>query len=372
MKYVDEFRDARLITKTLAEIRSLAKSKSHYRIMEICGGHTHAIFRFGLKELLPSNVELIHGPGCPVCVLPMGRMDDGLDLANDPSVIFTAFGDMMRVPGSKGSPLESKARGADVRIVYSPLDALKIAQENPERKVVFFAIGFETTAPSTALTLMRAKALAIDNFFVFCNHITIAPAIRAILDAPEMKLDAFIGPGHVSTVIGCRPYEFIARDYHCPIAVAGFEPVDILEAMVMVLRQLRSDVAKVESQYRRAVPWEGNPAALRVMAEVFEERPHFEWRGLGSIPKSALGIRSEYAAWDAEQTMPIPGVRVADPDAAQCGEVLRGVLKPHQCKLFGKECTPERPIGALMVSSEGACAAHYKYGFHEQDLVTLQ
>jgi hydrogenase expression/formation protein HypD len=214
--------------------------------------------------------------------------------------------------------------------------------------------------------------LGIDNFAVFCNHITIAPAIRAILDSPDMKLDAFIGPGHVSTVIGCRPYEFIARDYQCPIAVAGFEPLDILEAMVMVLRQLRDGVAKVESQYKRAVPWEGNSAALKVMAEVFEERPHFEWRGLGSIPLSALRIRSQYAAWDAEQTMPVPGVRVADPSEAQCGEVLRGVLKPHECILFGKQCTPERPIGALMVSSEGACAAHYKYARYEQDLVTLQ
>jgi hydrogenase expression/formation protein HypD len=372
MKFVDEFRDPRLIEKALAEIADLAKSKRHYRVMEICGGHTHSIFRFGLNDLLPPNVELIHGPGCPVCVLPMGRIDDGLDLAGDPSVIFTAFGDMMRVPGCKGSPLESKARGADVRIVYSPLDALKIAQRNPERKVIFFAFGFETTAPSTALTLIHAKLLGIDNFAVFCNHITIAPAIRAILDSPDMKLDAFIGPGHVSTVIGCRPYEFVARDYDCPIAVAGFEPVDILEALVMVLRQLGSGAAKVESQYKRAVPWDGNPAALKAMAEVFEERPHFEWRGLGSIPQSALRIRSEYAPWDAERTMPIRAVSVADPNGAQCGEVLRGRLKPHECRLFGKECTPERPIGALMVSSEGACAAQYKYGFHEQDLVTLQ
>ncbi len=255
MKYVDEFRDPRLIRLAAEEIRTLADSRRHYRIMEVCGGHTHAIFRFGLKDLLPPNVELIHGPGCPVCVLPMGRMDDGLDLANDPNVIFTAFGDMMRVPGSKGSPLESKARGADVRIVYSPLDALKIAQKNPDRKVVFFAIGFETTAPSTALTLLRARALGVTNFDVFCNHVTIIPAIRAILDSPDMRLDGFIGPGHVSTVIGCRPYEFIVRDYRCPIAVSGFEPLDILQSLVMVLRQLRNGEAKVENQYqpRRAL-----------------------------------------------------------------------------------------------------------------------
>jgi hydrogenase expression/formation protein HypD len=261
-----------------------------------------------------------------------------------------------------------------VRIVYSPLDALKIAQQNPDRRVVFFAIGFETTAPSTALTLLRARALGVTNFVVFCNHVTIIPAIRAILDSPDMRLEGFIGPGHVSTVIGCRPYEFIARDYRCPIAVSGFEPVDILQSLVMVLRQLRAGVAKVENQYSRVVPWEGNMAALRALAEVFEVRPHFEWRGLGFISHSALRIRDSFAAWDAEKTMPIRGVSVADPKAAQCGEVLKGVLKPHQCKLFGKECTPEHPIGALMVSPEGACAAHFKYAHLElpQQLPILQ
>ncbi len=370
MKYVDEFRDPQLIRRALAEIRELASSGRHYRVMEVCGGHTHAIFRFGLKGLLPPNVELIHGPGCPVCVLPMGRIDDGLSLANDPNVIFTAFGDMMRVPGSKGSPLESKARGADVRMVYAPLDALKIAQQNPDRQVVFFAIGFETTAPSTALTLLRAKALGVKNFAVFSNHVTIIPAIRALLESPDMRLDAFIGPGHVSTVIGCRPYEFIARDYRCPIAVSGFEPLDILQSLAMVLRQLRRGEAKVENQYARVVPWEGNLAALRVLAEVFEVRPHFEWRGLGFISQSALRVRAKYADWDAEQTMPVAGVCVADPKAAQCGEVLKGVLKPHQCKLFGKECTPEHPIGALMVSSEGACAAHFKYAHDPLPVLT--
>lgn len=368
MQFVDEFRNPELIHRAVDEIRALADPKREYRVMEVCGGHTHAIFRFGLKGLLPPNVELIHGPGCPVCVLPMGRIDDGLELASDPNVIFTAFGDMMRVPGSKGSPLESKARGADVRIVYSPLDALKIAQQNPDRKVVFFAIGFETTAPSTALTLLRARAMNIRNFAVFSNHVTIIPAIRAILESPDMRLDAFIGPGHVSTVIGCRPYEFIVQNYRCPIAVSGFEPLDILQSLVMVLRQLKAGVAKVENQYSRVVPWEGNMAALRAMAEVFEVRPYFEWRGLGFITQSALRIRDAFAPWDAEQTMHVPGICVTDPKAAQCGEVLKGVLKPHQCKLFGKECTPEHPIGALMVSSEGACAAHYKYA----DLETVR
>ncbi len=370
MKFVDEFREPEVITKTSAEIRRLAVPNRHYRIMEVCGGHTHAIYRFGLKDLLPSNIELIHGPGCPVCVLPMGRIDDGLSIAQDPNVIFTAFGDMMRVPGTLGSPLEHKARGMDVRIVYSPADALKMAEKNPDKHVMFFAIGFETTAPSTALTLMRAKAQGIHNFSVFCNHVTIIPAIRAILDSPDMRIDAFIGPGHVSTVIGCRPYEWIAKNENKPVAVSGFEPLDILQSIVMVLRQLKADEARIENQYKRVVPWEGNRAALRAMAEVFELRPYFEWRGLGFISQSALRLRESYAEWDSEQRFEVPGVRVTDPKAAQCGEVLKGVLKPHQCKLFAKECTPEHPIGALMVSSEGSCAAYFNYEHRKTAMVT--
>lgn len=361
MKFVDEFRDAEVIIQARDEIHRLADPGRHYRLMEVCGGHTHAIYRFGLKDLLPENVELIHGPGCPVCVLPMGRIDDGLALAQDPNVIFAAFGDMMRVPGAHGSPLEHKARGVDVRIVYSPSDALKLARLNPDRHVMFFAIGFETTAPSTALTLMRAKAEGLHNFSVFCNHVTIIPAIRAILDSPDMRLDGFIGPGHVSTVIGCRPYEWIARDEGKPIVVGGFEPLDLLQSIVMLLRQLRDGTSIVENQYTRVVPWEGNKAALRAMGEVFQLRPYFEWRGLGFISQSALSIREEFAEWDAESRFQVPGVRVTDPKAAQCGEVLKGVLKPHQCKLFGRECTPERPVGALMVSSEGSCAAYFNY-----------
>jgi hydrogenase expression/formation protein HypD len=361
MKYVDEFRDPGVITKAAEEIRRLADPARHYRFMEVCGGHTHAIYRFGLKDLLPENIELVHGPGCPVCVLPMGRIDDGLSMCKDPNVIFTAFGDMMRVPGTHGSPLEHKARGMDVRIVYSPSDALKLAEKNPDRHVIFFAIGFETTAPSTALILMRAKAKGVENFSVFCNHVTIIPGIRAILDSPDMRIDAFIGPGHVSTVIGCRPYEWIARNEGRPIVVSGFEPVDVLQAIVMLLRQLKAGEAKVENQYKRVVPWEGNRAALKAMAEVFELRHYFEWRGMGFISQSALRIKDSYAQWDAEKRFSVPGVRVTDPKAAQCGEVLKGVLKPVQCKLFGKECTPERPVGALMVSSEGSCAAYYNY-----------
>jgi hydrogenase expression/formation protein HypD len=361
MKFVDEFRDPAMISRAVEEVRRLADSDRRYRFMEVCGGHTHAIYRFGLKDLLPSNIELVHGPGCPVCVLPMGRIDDGLSMTRDPNVIFTAFGDMMRVPGTQGSPLEWKDRGADVRIVYSPADALKIAEKNPERHVMFFAIGFETTAPSTALTLMRARSRGIRNFSVFCNHVTIIPAIRAILDSPDMRIDAFLGPGHVSTVIGCRPYEWVARNERKPIVVTGFEPLDILQSIVMLLRQLRAGEAKVENQYTRVVPWDGNRAALKAMAEVFELRPYFEWRGMGFISQSALRLKESFSEWDSERRFSVPGVRVTDPRAAQCGEVLKGVLKPVQCKLFGNECTPERPVGALMVSSEGSCAAYYNY-----------
>jgi hydrogenase expression/formation protein HypD len=370
VKFVDEFRAPDVIGKASEEIRRLADPNRHYRFMEVCGGHTHAIYRFGLKDLLPPNIELVHGPGCPVCVLPMGRIDDGLSMSADANVMFTAFGDMMRVPGTKGSPLEHKARGMDVRIVYSPSDALRLAQKNPDRHVMFFAIGFETTAPSTALTLLRAKAEGVRNFSVFCNHVTIIPAIRAILDSPDMRIDAFIGPGHVSTVIGCRPYEWIAKNEGKPIAVSGFEPVDILQSIVMLLRQIAKGESKVENQYKRVVPWEGNRAALKAMAEVFELRPYFEWRGMGFISQSALRLRESYAQWDAERRFQVPGVRVTDPKAAQCGEVLKGVLKPAQCKLFGKECTPERPVGALMVSSEGSCAAYFNYEHRKASALT--
>jgi hydrogenase expression/formation protein HypD len=370
MKYVDEFRNPALISRMADEVRRLADPGRHYRLMEVCGGHTHAIYRFGLKDILPENIELIHGPGCPVCVLPMGRIDDGLAIAQSENVIFAAFGDMMRVPGAHGSPLEHKARGTDVRIVYSPTDAIKIAKANPDRHVMFFAIGFETTAPSTALTVQRARREELKNFSVFCNHVTIIPAIRAILDSPDMRLDGFIGPGHVSTVIGCRPYEWIAKNENKPIVVSGFEPVDLLQSIVMLLRQLRSGEAKVENQYKRVVPWEGNIAALRAMADVFQLRPYFEWRGLGFISQSAVRLRDEYAEYDAERRFAVPGIRVTDPKAAQCGEVLKGVLKPAQCKLFGTECTPEHPVGALMVSSEGSCAAYYNYEHRKAALAT--
>jgi len=362
VKYVDEYRSAELARGLSAEIASLVRPGETVRIMEVCGGHTHAIYKHGIEDLLPPELVLVHGPGCPVCVIPMGRVDDAIAIAERPKVTFTTFGDMMRVPGGRGSLLDAKARGADVRMVYSPLDALKIARENPRREVVFFAIGFETTAPSTALTLLRARAERIFNFFVFCNHVTIIPAIRAILGSPDLRLDGFIGPGHVSTVIGTRPYRFIAHEHGKPLVVAGFEPLDVLQAVYMVLRQLADGRCEVENQYTRVVREEGNSRALEAIAETMELRTTFEWRGLGFISQSALELREAFAGWDAELRYEVPGVRVADPKACQCGEVLKGVIKPWECKVFGTACTPERPIGTCMVSSEGACAAYYNYG----------
>jgi hydrogenase expression/formation protein HypD len=362
VRFVDEFRDAELGRVVAGEILAEVEPGRHYKLMEVCGGHTHSIYKYGVDDLLPTNVELVHGPGCPVCVIPMGRVDDGIAIAHEPGVIFTCFGDMMRVPGSNGSLLEAKARGADVRMVYSPLDALRIAKQHPDRDVVFFAIGFETTAPSTALTLKRARAEGVTNFFCMCNHVTIVPPLRALLDSPDLRLDGFIGPGHVSTVVGGRPFEFIPADYAKPLVIAGFEPLDILQAIQMILAQLADGRCEVENQYKRVVPYDGNPRALEVMAEVFELRPHFEWRGLGFISHSGLKLSDAYADLDAELRYSVPGVRVADPKACQCGEVLKGVIKPWECKVFGTACTPERPIGTCMVSSEGACAAYYNFG----------
>jgi hydrogenase expression/formation protein HypD len=364
MRFVDEYRSGDLARSLAERIAALVEPGRAYKFMEVCGGHTHAIYKHGVEDLLPDEIELVHGPGCPVCVIPMGRQDDAIAIAERPEVIFTTFGDMMRVPATSGSLLDAKARGADVRMVYSPLDALKIARENPDREVVFFAIGFETTTPSTALTVKRARSEGIGNFSLFCNHVTIIPAIRAILDSPDLRLDGFVGPGHVSTVIGLRPYRFIAGDYHKPVVVSGFEPLDVLQGVYMILRQLREGRSEVENQYSRVVREEGNPLALRAIAETMELRTTFEWRGLGFISQSALKLRPEYAGWDAEVRYEIPGVRVADPKACQCGEVLKGVIKPWECKVFGTACTPEHPIGTCMVSSEGACAAYYNYGRH--------
>ncbi len=371
MRFVDEYRDPTTAGALVAQITALAGDDA-FKFMEVCGGHTHTIYRHGIEHVLPANVELVHGPGCPVCVIPMGRVDDAIAVANEHGVIFTSFGDMMRVPGSKGSLLDAKAGGADIRFVYSPLDALRIAVENPQRSVVFFAVGFETTAPSTALTLLEARAQEVANFSVFCNHVTIVPPLRAILESPDLRLDGFLGPGHVSTVVGQRPYRFVPAEYGLPLVTAGFEPLDILHAIAMLLTQIREGRCEVENQYSRVVRDGGNPRALAVLAEVFELRPHFEWRGLGFIAQSGLKLRPEFAAFDAELRYSIPNVRVADPKACQCGEVLKGVIKPWECKVFGTACTPETPIGTCMVSSEGACAAYYNFGrMHREAAVTL-
>jgi hydrogenase expression/formation protein HypD len=367
MKYLDEFRDrekARILIKEIENVVAtidITKTRP-IQIMEVCGGHTHSIFRYGIEGMLPKAIELVHGPGCPVCVLPMGRVDDCVAIADRPEVIFTTFGDAMRVPGSRKSLLQAKADGADIRIVYSPMDALAIARKNPDREVVFFGIGFETTMPSTALTILQAESDGIANFSVFCNHITIIPTIKAILDSPDLQLDGFLGPGHVSMVIGTAPYQFIAEFYRKPMVVAGFEPLDILQSIWMVLKQIKEGRAEIENQYARIVPEAGNSPALQAVSRVYELRQFFEWRGLGSIDHSGVKLRDAYAHFDAERKFAIPNVKIADPKSCQCGEVLKGVIKPWQCKVFGSACTPETPLGALMVSSEGACAAYYQYG----------
>lgn len=364
MKYVDEFRDRDKAAALLREISTLVRGIAPRRplqIMEVCGGHTHAIFRYGIEGMLPADIEFVHGPGCPVCVLPMGRIDDCIAIAAQPGVILTTFGDAMRVPGSHGSLLQAKANGADIRMVYSPSDALAIARRHPEREVVFFGLGFETTMPSTALTVLEAERDGIGNFSVFCNHITIVPTIKAILDSPDLRIDGFLGPGHVSMVIGTAPYQFIAQHYRKPLVVAGFEPLDVLQSLWMVLLQIAEGRAEVENQYARVVATGGNAAALRAIGTVYELREFFEWRGLGSIDFSGVRFRDAYARFDAERRFAVPGARIADPKSCQCGEVLKGVLKPQQCKVFGIACTPETPVGALMVSSEGACAAYYRY-----------
>lgn len=362
MKYIDEYRDPETARVLLAEIKALAADQPHRKLMEVCGGHTHAIYRHGIESLLPEGVELVHGPGCPVCVIPMGRVDDAIALARTPGVTLCCFGDMLRVPGGDSTLQEAKAGGADVRIVYSPLDALALAERAPDRQVVFLAVGFETTAPSTAATVLAARDRGVGNFSVFCNHVTIVPPLKAILDSPGLDLDGFLGPGHVSTVIGTDPYRFVPAQYRRPLVVAGFEPVDVLQGVAMLLRQLGGGRCEVENQYRRAVSGAGNRRGLELMREAFVLRPHFEWRGLGFIAQSALALAPGLADWDAEVRFDVPGLRVADPKACQCGEVLKGALRPWECKVFGTACTPESPIGTCMVSSEGACAAYYNYG----------
>lgn len=369
MKYVNEFRDGDVAETLATAIAKASNPARQYNFMEFCGGHTHAISRYGVTDLLPDNVRMIHGPGCPVCVLPIGRIDNAIRLALDHEVIVCTYGDCLRVPASNNlSLLKAKALGGDIRIVYSCADALKIAVENPEREVVFFAIGFETTTPPTALIIKQAHAMGLSNFSVLCNHVLTPSAITHILQSPEVRqygtvpLDGFIGPAHVSTIIGSQPYEYFAQEYRKPVVIAGFEPLDVMQSILMLIRQVNDGRAEVENEFIRAVTSEGNLKAQALVSEVFELRRSFEWRGLGEVPYSALKIRAHFAEYDAEPRYSIGYVSVADNKACECGAILRGVKRPQDCKVFGTACTPDTPMGSCMVSSEGACASHYTYG----------
>ncbi len=378
MKYVDEFRDGALAKNLATSIAHAADPARSYSFMEFCGGHTHAISRYGVGDLLPANVRMIHGPGCPVCVLPIGRVDMAIELALEHDAILCTYADTVRIPASNGlSLLKAKAgvigkdgvkRRGDVRMIYSCADALALAQKHPERQVVFFAIGFETTTPPTAVVIKQAQALGLKNFSVLCCHVLTPSAISNILESPEVRqygtvpLDGFIGPAHVSMVIGSRPYEFFAEEYRKPVVIAGFEPLDVMQAILMLVRQVNDGRAEVENEFSRAVSRDGNRKAQDLVGEVFELRRAFEWRGLGLVPYSALKIRAEFADFDAEKRFPLRYQPVADNRACECGAILRGVKRPWDCKLFGTVCTPETPMGSCMVSSEGACAAHYSYG----------
>lgn len=378
MKYVDDFRDGEIARGLAAAIAREVEPGRRYAFMEFCGGHTHAISRYGVTDLLPPAVRMIHGPGCPVCVLPIGRIDQAIQLALDEGVTVCSYGDTLRVPASEGlSMLRARARGADIRMIYSAADALALAQREPERQVVFFAIGFETTTPPTALVIRQAAKLGLKNFSVLCCHVLTPPAITAILDSPEVRdlgivpLDGFIGPAHVSTVIGTRPYAGFAAEYRKPVVIAGFEPLDVMQAIRMLVRQVNEGRAEVENEFTRAVTEEGNLKAQALMAEVLELRSEFEWRGLGVLPNSALKIRERFAAFDAEARFGLRYRPVPDHKSCDCGAILRGVKVPLDCKLFGTVCTPETPMGSCMVSSEGACAAHYTYGRFRDIPVTV-
>ena len=373
MKYIDEFRDGELAKNLALSISAEVEPGRRYSFMEFCGGHTHAISRYGLADLLPSTIRMVHGPGCPVCVLPIGRVDMAIELALQHGVILCTYGDTLRIPASDGlSLMKAKARGGDIRMVYSTIDALQIARANPTRGVVFFAIGFETTTPPTAIAIQQAEAEGLDNFTVLCCHVLTPSAIGNILESPEVRqwgtvpLDGFIGPAHVSTVIGSRPYEFFAEEYRKPVVIAGFEPLDVMQAILMLVRQVNDGRAEVENEFSRAVSRDGNLKAQDRVAEVFELRREFEWRGLSVVPYSALKIRQKYAAFDAERRFGLYYRSVCDHKACDCGAILRGVKSPQDCRLFGTVCTPENPIGSCMVSSEGACAAHYSYGRYRE------
>ncbi|MFC4348599.1 hydrogenase formation protein HypD [Kordiimonas lipolytica] len=374
MKYITEFRQKDVSANLARAIAQEVQPDRTYRVMEFCGGHTHAIFRYGVQDLMPANFEFIHGPGCPVCVLPIRRLDDAIELAENHDVILCSYGDMMRVPGTKqNSLLKAKARGADVRMVYSTLDALKIAADNPTKQVVFFAIGFETTTPPTAVAVKKAKEAGLSNFSVFSNHVLTPAAVGAILDTPgtpdepPVELDGFLGPSHVSTIIGTRPYEAAAQRYKKPVVITGFEPLDVMMAALMIVRQINEGRHDVENQYTRVVTADGNKKAQALVAEVFELRDSFEWRGLGQIPNSALKLRDSFADYDAEKRFDIAPKQSREVKSCECPAILRGTKGPLDCKLFGKTCTPETPYGSCMVSSEGACAAYYSYGRFRAD-----
>jgi len=380
MKYIDEFRDGEVARGLAQRIAAEADSSRRYHFMEFCGGHTHAISRYGIAELLPAHLRMIHGPGCPVCVLPIGRIDQAIALALERGVMLCTYGDVMRVPASETlSLMRAKARGADIRMVYSAADALKLAREHAEREVVFLAIGFETTTPPTALVIRQAQAEGLANFSVLCNHVLTPSAITHILESPEVRqygtvpIDGFIGPAHVSIVIGARPYEHFAQEYRKPVVIAGFEPLDVMQAILMLVRQVNAGRAEVENEFTRAVTRHGNVAAQAVVSQVFELRSSFEWRGLGEVPYSALKIRPAFERFDAEKRFGLVYKSVPDHKQCECGAILRGVKRPTDCKLFGTVCTPENPMGSCMVSSEGACAAHYTYGrFRDIPVIAAQ
>lgn len=359
MKYIDEYRNATSAEKLINQIRSVVTHP--WTIMEICGGQTHTIVKSGIDDLLPSNLTLVHGPGCPVCVTPLELIDKAVVIASLPDIIFTSFGDMIRVPGSEKDLLTVKAAGGDVRIVYSPLDALKLAQEYPEKKIVFFAVGFETTAPANAMSVWQAKQLGLKNFSILCSHVLVPPALEAILSSPVNRVQGFLAAGHVCTVMGYEEYIPLASKYRVPIVVTGFEPVDILQGILMTVKQLEEGRAEVENQYARAVRREGNRAAQELIRKVFETTDR-SWRGIGTIPKSGYRLRDEFATFDAENIFDITAIHTQESPLCIAGQVMQGLKKPYDCSAFGIQCTPEHPLGAPMVSSEGSCAAYFHYG----------
>ena len=369
MKYLDEYRNPQIAQSLAEQIRATATRP--WTIMEVCGGQTHTILQYGLEDLLPDSVNLVHGPGCPICVTPLELIDKAIAIAQTPGVIFCSFGDMLRVPGSRCDLLEVKARGADVRIIYSPLDCVALARANPDRKVVFFAVGFETTAPANATAVWHARRLGVKNFFLLCSHVTVPPIISAILQAPNNLVQAFLGPGHVCSVMGSREYESISRHYRIPIVVTGFEPNDLLEGILLCLQQLEADKAQVEIQYTRAVKRAGNSEAQALIREVFDVIDR-EWRGLGSIPKSGYKLSHAFQQFDAEQEFEVGAVTAVESPVCISGQILRGLKRPFDCPAFGKACTPEHPLGATMVSSEGTCAAYFRFRGHSFDMLTDQ